>query len=57
VPVSILEALPVSAIVSGVPVGGLVLSTEVPGQSSLPSGLDIFSTAYVQEIDKTVAFQ
>jgi uncharacterized protein (TIGR03437 family) len=57
VPVSILQALPVSAMVSGIPVGGLGLSTGNPGASSLPSGLDVFSTAFVQQITKTVAFQ
>jgi uncharacterized protein (TIGR03437 family) len=57
VPVSILQALPVSAIVSGVPVGGLGLSTGNPGTSTLPSGLDLFSTAFSQQITKTVAFQ
>jgi uncharacterized protein (TIGR03437 family) len=57
VPVSILQALPASATVSGVPVGGLGLSTGNAGQSSTPSGLDLFSTAFSQQITKTVAFQ
>ncbi len=57
VPVSILQALPVSAIVSGTPYGGLGLSTGNAGTSALPSGLDLFSTAFTQEITKTVAFQ
>jgi len=57
VPVSILQALPVSAIISGAAVGGLGLSTGNPGQSSLPSGLDLFSTAFSQQITKTAAFQ
>jgi uncharacterized protein (TIGR03437 family) len=57
VPVSILQALPVSATVSGAPYGGLGLSTGNPGQSSTPSGLDLFSTAFTQQITKSVAFQ
>ena len=57
VPVSILQALPASATVSGVPVGGLGLSTGKPGASSLPSGLDLFSTAFSQEFSESVAFQ
>ncbi len=57
VPVSILQALPVSATVSGVSVGGLGLSTGNAGLSTLPSGLDLFSTAFSQQITKTVAFQ
>ena len=57
VPVSILQALPVSAMVSGVPVGGLGLSTGNPGTPSLPSGLDIFVTAFTQEYSESVAFQ
>lgn len=57
VQVSILQALPVSAIISGAAVGGLGLSTGNPGASSLPSGLDVFSTAFSQQITKTVAFQ
>jgi uncharacterized protein (TIGR03437 family) len=57
VPVSILQALPVSATVNGASVGGLGLSTGNPGASSLPSGLDLFSTAFSQQITKTAAFQ
>jgi hypothetical protein len=57
VPVSILQALPVSATVSGVPVGALGLSTGTAGQSSTPSGLDLFSTAFSQDIQKSVPFQ
>src|ERR1019366_6403769 len=51
VPVSILQALPVTAINSGVPAGALGLSTSNGVQSSPPSGLDIFSTAFVQQIE------
>ncbi len=57
VPISILQALPVTATVSGVPVGGLALSTGNPGASSLPSGLDLFSTASSQGFSESVAFQ
>jgi hypothetical protein len=57
VPVSILQALPVTATVSGVPVGGLALSTGNPGAPSLPSGLDLFSTASSQGFSETVTFQ
>lgn len=57
VPVSILQALPVTAIISGVAAGGLGLSTGNGGPSSTPSGLDLFSAAFSQQITKTVAFQ
>jgi uncharacterized protein (TIGR03437 family) len=57
VPVSILQALPVTAIISGVPAGGLGLSTGNAGTSSTPSGLDLFSTAFSQQITKSATFQ
>jgi uncharacterized protein (TIGR03437 family) len=58
VPVSILQALPVSATTSGTPLGSLSMIVE-PSTPSFPSvtGLDLFTAGYTIEYSKSVPFQ